>query len=177
MAAVGVGPPICFTWEDVGLHGIGWVRRYRAPMLLVLLGLVGVGAGCAPQMQWRGFAFEPVYTESRRQSKLTLVFLRNWYSIECTEFEEQVLSDPDVIAAARMINCVKVEESTPVDSALALAWGVDVTPGVVIIAPDGKVLAALQGEITKTELLKAIADAERAHPGPARPPAKTATSQ
>lgn len=117
-------------------------------------------------MQWRGFAYEPVFTESRRDAKLTLVFLRNWYSIECTEFEERVLGDPEIIAATRDLYCVKLEESTPVDRALALAWGVDVTPALVIVTPNAEVLVRRQGELSKADVLEAIAAAKAAYEPP-----------
>lgn len=123
-------------------------------------------------MQWRGFAYEPVFMESRRDAKLTLVFLRNWYSVECTEFEEQVLGDPQVIAATRGLYCVKVEESTPVDRALALAWGIDATPAIVIVTPDSKVLVRMQGAtMTVDDVLDAIAEARAAYDNAAKPAA------
>ena len=73
------------------------LRRALSPAALVLAGLVGLGMlGCSAGIRWQGFVFDPVYAKSREENKLTFVFFSNWYAIECTEFEENVLKQPVV---------------------------------------------------------------------------------
>jgi len=120
--------------------------------------LVACGAaGCAPGIAWRDYTFDRVYEASEREGKLTFVYFRHWAVVECTEFEERVLKQPNVRAATEGLNCVPLD--VILDRNLAESWHVTTVPAVVILGPAKHVLAMREGKITAEQLL---ADIERA---------------
>lgn len=141
-------------------------RRFAA---LLILGLAGVG-GCAVGVQWRGWTFEPVHLDARRDQKLTFVYFRSSFSVACTNFEENILKSPPVLEALRPTGAFycTVLDAYP-DRALAQDWGVDKIPGVVILDPESRIVSKLTGEITAEQLLAALHDAVQAYPAASQP--------
>ncbi len=135
------------------------LRRVLASVAVVLVGLIGLGTlGCSPGIRWQGYVFDPVYAKSRAENKLTFVYFRNWYAVECTEFEESVLKQPVVREA--VANLISVALSFDWDRPLADRWGIRQTPAFVIVDPEGRVLARGEGDISLEALLDAIEQAK-----------------
>lgn len=136
-------------------------RRVRV-CAVVLGGMLVCACGCSPGIYWRGASYQAVHTDSVRDHKLTVVYFRNWATVECTEFEEGVLKNPDVREALRPEGSFY---SVPLefywDRSLAEQFGVEAPPGVVIVGDDGRVLSRLTGRISVDQLLEALRQAER----------------
>jgi len=120
----------------------------------VLSFLYTLAGGCSPGIRWRGYTFDRVHAESRRDQKLTFVYFRHWAVTACTDFEENVLKDPAVLQATADLYSVPLDFHW--DRPLAEEWGIEAPPGVVILDPEDRVLARLSGEITVSQLLEAI---------------------
>ncbi|RMF83336.1 MAG: hypothetical protein D6744_04870 [Planctomycetota bacterium] len=163
----------CFPETEAdGLVGRSHLlRRTRlTAMVLVLAGL----AGCAPEVRWRGLIFEPVFRDAQRDQKVTFVYLRNWYMPACTEFEKGVLRDPEVVQAAEPLYCAKLEFDYA--TSYVKRWGVSEPPAIVLLDPQGRVLARLSAPIDRQALLDAIAAARaKVEPPPATAPAAPST--
>lgn len=130
-----------------------------------LLWLITLTCGCSPGVQWRGYTFDPVYADSRRDQKLTFVYFRHWAVTACTDFEEKVLKHPAVLQelhSGGAFYCAVLDFL--LDRPLADQWQIAAPPGVVILAPDERVLAKLDGAITADDLLKALRAAKEAAP-------------
>ncbi|MBU0639485.1 MAG: hypothetical protein KKB50_11520 [Planctomycetes bacterium] len=136
---------------------------------LLPVGLVVIALGCSAGIRWRLDTFERVHAESRAAQKLTMVYLRNWYSVACTEFEENVLKTPVVIEATADLICVPLEYD--LDRSLAEKWRIPQSPGIVIVSPAGDVLARRWGKISQEELLQSIEQSRRIHGGVSAEPA------
>lgn len=138
----------------------GWRCGFnRAPAVAFLLAAAGIGvAGCQPGINWRGYAYEPVLTQSRKDGKLTFVYFRSWASVRSSQFEETVLKSQAVRDATADLNCVALEYS--VDAALARSFGLDSEPSFAIVDTNGRVLATASGEISRERVLRAISDAK-----------------
>ncbi len=130
-----------------------------APWFLLLV----LGAGCTPGIAWRDYPYGRVRADAQRDDRLMFVYFRNWYSKACTNFEEDVLSDPAVLAATKDLYCLRLDRDTLIDRPLAERWGIQGTPGYVILNPEERVLASAFGEISIDRLLIAIASSEKAH--------------
>lgn len=124
----------------------------------LLLG--ALGSGCADGVQWRSYSYEPAIQQSRVDRKLTFVYFRNWFSVTCTDFEEQVLKDPAVLAALRELNAVPLEYGGA-DQKLGERIGVMRTPGFAILDPDEDVLVVRSGPLSAEETVAAIEDAKQ----------------
>lgn len=132
-------------------------HHYTFPAVIVLAVLWAPLSGCSPGVRWRGYSFDPVHAESQRDQKLTFVYFRHWAVIACTDFEENVLKNPAVLEALKPtgpLYCAVLDFHW--DRPLAEEWGVEAPPGVVILDPEGRVLARLSGETTVEELLESI---------------------
>jgi hypothetical protein len=126
--------------------------------MAVLLGVVGLAAtGCAPGVKWRFDTYERVHAEAQAANQLTFVYFRNWYSVECTQFEENVLKRPDVLQATADLVCVPIDFDW--DLPLADQWDIRRPPAFVIVDPEERILGRGEGEITREELLEAIRQA------------------
>ena len=135
------------------------LRRVLASAALVLVGFIGLGtAGCSAGIRWQGYVFDPVYAKSRAENKLTFVYFRNWYAIECTEFEENVLKQPVVLEATADLACVPLDFDW--DRPLADKWGIRQAPAFVIVDPAGRILARREGAISLEALLDAVDQAK-----------------
>jgi hypothetical protein len=152
---------VCGRWE---------YRRY-ALRRAVVLGFVWVVAGaCSPGIRWRGYTFDPVHADSRRDQKLTFVYFRHWAVVACTEFEDNVLKDPAAREALQpngVFYCAVLDFA--LDRSLAEQWGIEAPPGVVILDPDNRVLARLSGQISLGQLLEAIETAKNEFSSAAQP--------
>lgn len=153
--AAGYAPPN----ERHGRHAGRPATTGRAGHLvgMALLGALTGVAGCQPAIRWRLGTFEDAHQQARRARQLTFVYFRSWYRVECTDFEDHVLSDPDVRRATLDMVCVPLDFEW--DRSLAQRWGIDAVPACVVVAPDGTVLAQNQAPITLAELIRAIDDA------------------
>lgn len=95
--------------------------------------------------------------ESRKAGKPTFVYLRSWYLVQCTRFEDEVLRDPAVVKATQPMNCVMLDFDN--SSRLTRAWGLSEAPAFAVIGPDGATRAKGAGRITRDALLAALRDA------------------
>jgi hypothetical protein len=118
---------------------------------------LAIAAGCAPEIRWRGYVFDAVFADARRDSRLTFVYLRNWYMPECTEFENSVLNAPEVIEATADCYCAKLEYDWA--QSYAQRWNVPKPPAVVILDPEGRVLERVVGPVDVPGLLEALQNA------------------
>lgn len=144
-----------------------WAARFARGCLL--LAVISAGACSSSGIPWRIKLYRDTQQDARRDNKLTFVYFRNWYSVECTDFEERVLKDPEVVAEARKMVCTKLEYDWYEE--LARSWGLSEVPAFAIIAPDGRVMASAQGLTTRAEVLQAMRHAISAHtPEPAPAP-------
>jgi len=130
------------------------VRAWAQAVAWCCAGLLALSLfGCAPAI-WRGYRFEQVFQDAKRDNRVTLVYLRTWSSVECTRFEDGVLNTPAVRAAVKDVYCVALE--ILVDEKLAERWNVAGPPAVVLISSSGEVLSRLSGEITAAQLIDAV---------------------
>ncbi len=133
---------------------------------LVLAAAALCGTGCSTAIRWQGPTYPEALATARAQKRLTFVYFRNWYSVECTDFEESVLKHPDVLAETRAMICVVLDFEW--DRPLANQWHLSSAPAYALVAPDGEVLA--RGvRPTRDELLMAMrgARAKARTPAPA----------
>jgi hypothetical protein len=146
-----------------GRAGVG------ALALLVAIGLVGCNGG----IHWQGPTFADGQALARRSNKLTFVYFRSWYLVECTDFEEKILKDPEVLAETRGLVCVVLDFDW--DRPLAQQWHLKTVPAFAMVAPSGELLGAQCAPITREELLRVIRSAKEklgSHTQPAAPPSK-----
>jgi hypothetical protein len=122
--------------------------------LLVALGLTGCNGG----IHWQGPTFTDAYAAARRAHKLTFVYFRSWYLVECTDFEEKTLKNPEVLAETRNMVCCVLDYDW--DRPLAQQWRLKSVPAFAILAPTGDLLARQAAPITREELLRAIRSAK-----------------
>ena len=116
-----------------------------------------LSTGCSPGVSWRGYQFQPVAEDARRDNKHMFVYFRNWSDIRCTRFEENVLKNPEVLSATRTYYCVALDYYW--DKPTADRLGVAGPPGVALLDPEGRPLARLSGEISAPTL---VAELKRA---------------
>ncbi len=123
-------------------------------LLLVLL-----LSGCKAGLRWDFVPYPDAQAKARAAGKATLVYFRSWYLVECTEFEEKILKDPEVLAETRDMVCVPLDYRW--DRPLAEEWGISRVPALAITAPDGELLARQQAPITRAEVLSAMRTAKQ----------------
>ncbi len=138
------------------IHGYTGARRALGEMLalLVTLGL----AGCNSGIHWQGPTFTDAYSAARRAHKLTFVYFRSWYLVECTDFEEKVLKNPEVLTETRNMVCCVLDFDW--DRPLAQQWRLKSVPAFAIVAPTGELLARQAAPLTREEVLRAIRSAK-----------------
>lgn len=126
----------------------------RVRVALVLA--AGCAVGCSSGVHWRGLEFNSVHANSRREQKLTFVYMRSPYLVECTRFEDAVLLDPAVrgVLYGGDFNPVALDFSW--DWRLAERWGLERPPAYAVVGPDDELLAHGFGEITVAQLLEAL---------------------
>jgi hypothetical protein len=114
--------------------------------------------GCGAEIRWRTEPeFAPVFAESQRDQKLTFVYFRSWYLVQCTEFEDTVLRHAEVVRETRPMNCVKLDFDA--NSMLARRWGLAEAPAYAVIDPGGQPLSRAYGRITREQLLASLRQA------------------
>lgn len=147
-------------------------RRTRRSVVLLhaaalLATLVAGAAGCSPGVRWRYDAFDPVFSDSRKSGKLTLVYFRSWYSVQCTRAEESVFNAPAMQQATAGMNCVPLDFDW--DRPLATNWRVTSVPAFVILDPEGRVIESQSGELTLQTVLDTIARAKSSYGATSQP--------
>jgi hypothetical protein len=113
--------------------------------------------GCAG-FRWQGRHFDLVHADARRDNRLTFVYLRNWYMVECTEFEEYVLNTEPVRDLLADTYCVKIEYDW--SETLVKRWNVGEPPAFVIVDPQGEVVARSDAARTLDAVVEAIRQAK-----------------
>jgi hypothetical protein len=131
------------------------------------LACVALLTGCSEGIRWEGPTYPDAQALARRTSRLTFVYLRRWYLVECTDFEEKVLKDPAVLAETRSLVCVPLDYDW--DRPLAEQWKLTVAPAFAIVAPSGQVLVRQQAPISRDELLQAFREAKAAFASSTQP--------
>jgi hypothetical protein len=127
-----------------------WPAGAGTLLLLATLLLTGCNSG----IRWEGPTYQDAQATARRGHKLIFVYFRSWYLVECTEFEEKLLKDPEVLAETRGMVCVALDFDW--DQPLAQQWRLKAVPAFAILAPGGELLARQQAPITREDLLRAI---------------------
>ncbi len=145
------GDPGRVAWRRASCRQLG--------ILLVAVALGGV-AGCGEGVKWDLATFPEVHARAAAADRLTFVYFRNWYRQECTDFEESVLKDPEVLRETGHFTCVPLEYQRG-DQQLGQRWGLTQTPAFAVVAPDGRVLVRSNPPITKEQLLEALRAARR----------------
>ncbi len=141
------------------------------------MALLTLLAGCSEgvhwpgvtSIRWHGPTYQDAHAVAQREHKLTFVYFRNWYLKDCTEFEEHMLGDLEVVGETRSLICTVLDFDW--DRPLAEKWGIKMVPGFVITTPDDEVLVKQQRPISRDELLKALRLAKEKFGGSAKPPA------
>ena len=119
--------------------------------------------GCTEGIRWKGPTFADAFPLAQAGHKLTFVYFRSWYLVECTHFEEEVLKNSAVLAETQSMVCVPLDFDNDrlfVRPPLTEKWGITKVPAVVIVTPEGDVLARGQAPITVQALLGMIRDAK-----------------
>jgi hypothetical protein len=132
-------------------------------MVMLAAGLIG----CQPGVRWRLGPFADGHAVARSENRLAFTYFRNWYSVECTRFEEDILKHPDVLAATAEFVCIPLEYD--IDRALAQRWGISDVPAFVIVDPSGSVVARGGGPFTVAGVLATLQGASQAFHGGASP--------
>jgi hypothetical protein len=157
LAIDNVDPPTQRSAPSAGRPVPGGARRLGLVARLGLWGALAAAlAGCQPGVRWRLGFVEDALAAGRAEHKLTFVYFRNWYSVECTDFEEHVLQEPRVLAATAGMVCVPLELNVAADRHLAESWGIKEAPGFAIVDPTGAVLETGSKNITVESLLAAM---------------------
>lgn len=115
--------------------------------------------GCGQGIAWHGLSYDAVHAEAAAAGELTFVYLRSWALVECTRFEEQVLSTPQARQALSGFRRVALEFGWDEDR--ARQWGVEAPPAIVVVDPAGRVLARATGQITIESLVQTLSDARQ----------------
>ena len=158
------------TPRDNSFADGGSTRRFRSLLLgCGVLFTALCATGCARGVKWQIGRFEDAYNTARQSGKLTFVYFRAWYLVECTDFEENVLKNPEVLAETDRMVCVPL--SYEWDQPLAGRWGLTTVPAYAIVAPTGEALARRQTPLTKDDLLGDLRAARRAPSSATRPAA------
>lgn len=134
------------------------MRRYSIFSLAVALSALPHWVGCTPQIHWQVDPYDRVHGPTRQTGQLTFVYFRAWYLIECTQFEDTVLRDPAVVEAVSNMACCMLNFDW--DRSLAEAWSLSRPPAYAVTAPDGRVLVAGEGNVSKEALLADIRKAK-----------------
>lgn len=145
----------------------------RAALVGLWAAVLALG-GCSNGVHWEGPTYQDARALAVRSNRPVFVYFRSWYSVECTNFEENVLKDPAVLAETTALVCVPLDFDW--DRPLAQQWGLRAVPAFVIVAPDGTILAQGQAPLTRDQVLAAFHAARTAHASSA-PPAATVTTR
>ena len=129
---------------------IWWRAASGALRGLLLLSLLAC-VGCARGVRWELDSLPNVQVRARAEDKPVFAYFRCWYLVACTQFEEQVLLDPEVLAQTDLMICVPL--NFDYDKPLADKWRLGAAPAYVILAPDGRLLARDQAPITRDDML------------------------
>lgn len=143
-----------------------------AALLLLMLGVTGCHEGVA----WNYYEYAPALAQSQANHELIFVYFRDWASVECTQFEDNVLKQPSARAAIDPLNAVVLQWSTLVDAPLVQRWQITNAPAYVIAEPDETILVKRTHPITLEQLLQDIGQAQATYrhqqaPPSAAPPA------
>lgn len=114
--------------------------------------------GCPPRIQWQMDSYDGAHGPTRQTGQLTFTYFRAWYSRDCTEFEDKVLSDPAVVEAVSNMVCCALDYDW--NKSLAEAWSLSRPPAYSITAPDGRVMVAGEGKVSRDALLADIRKAK-----------------
>ena len=124
----------------------------RPPLTAALAALLLLcAAGCQPGIQWRAYQYNADAVERDAGNRTRFVYFRHWAVPACTRFEEDVLLDPQVLAATRPYYCIVLAYN--VDKRLADSWGVSEPPGVALLGPGARLLSSGSGTMSKEKLL------------------------
>ncbi|MBL8880718.1 MAG: hypothetical protein JNG88_16515 [Phycisphaerales bacterium] len=134
------------------------MQRVSKVVIALALSTSPLIVGCPPQIRWQADPYDRVHGPTRQTGQLTFVYFRAWYLIECTQFEDTVLRDPAVVEAVSAMACCMLNFDW--DRSLAEAWSLSRPPAYAITAPDGRVLVAGEGNISKEALLADIRKAK-----------------
>jgi hypothetical protein len=114
--------------------------------------------GCQEGIHWQALWYPDAQARSRSQNTLMFIYFFEWGSVDCTHFDQDVLSKPEVLAETRDMFCVPLVSHW--DAPLMAQFGLDRIPAFAVVAPDGQLLARGQGPVALNDLLSAIRGAK-----------------
>jgi hypothetical protein len=136
-------------------------RRYREiAWLVVLLALVSVPASGSQKVKPAdsSITYAPDVkaaraTAAREDKPLVMLFVAAWCSA-CQQLEDQVLLEAPVQAVADRFIWARID----IDRHLSVAreWGVDATPTLVVLAPDGSIQRRIVGMVGSDRLAELL---------------------
>ncbi len=135
-------------------------HRIAARSALAAISFALACGGCNQGVHWQLGRYEDALKRGQREKKLTFVYFRSWYSVECTDFEEHVLKDAEVLAETNGMVCVPLDYDW--DQPLAGRWGLKKVPAFALVGPDSEVLAKRQAPLSREDLLTDIKAARTA---------------
>lgn len=113
--------------------------------------------GCQSAVRWEIGTFDDAQKIALQTHRLTFVYFRSWYLVECTQFEDKVLSNPAVRAALDPLVCVPLDFDW--DRPLATRWGLTRSPAIAVVDQDRQALAKAEGDMTVQQVLDALSAA------------------
>jgi thioredoxin-like negative regulator of GroEL len=126
-----------------------------------------LSTGCNQNVRWEGPTYQDAQVLSQSRNQPTLIYFRSWYLVECTDFEEQVLRNPAVLAETRTMVCVVLDFDW--DQSLARQWQLNVVPAIAILSPSGELLARHEAPLSREVFLDTVRSA-RANWAASAPP-------
>jgi hypothetical protein len=140
----------------------------------IVAGLTGL-SGCRTAVNWHLGSFDDAHSVAVKRGRNTFVYFRSWYSVDCTQFEDQVLSNPRVLEKLDAFVCVPLEYDW--DKSLAERWGLRRTPATAIVDVNRQLVAKTEGTVSVQQMLDQLAlappaSAPAATSRPARSPTK-----
>lgn len=166
----------CPRWRSAATPAALAVSQRRAGTIGLALLSATLLVGCSEGIRWRAFTYPDAAAAARADRKLTFVYFRSWYSVECTHFEEEVLKNRAVLAETQSMVCVPLDfdhDRMLAPQSLTRQWGLQKVPAFAIVTPEGQVLEQAEAPITLSGLLDAIRAAKAKSAGstqPAPPP-------
>ncbi len=126
-------------------------RSYRLVLLLALLTFAGVGAVHGSGAMWKS-DYAAARKEAFAKGRPLVIVFGGENCVWCRKLEAATLRDASVVAAlADRFVCLKVDGDREVNLTQALT--VRTYPTIVVAAPDGKILATIDGFIEAGKLL------------------------
>lgn len=146
-------------------------RRHSKPIAVGISLLLWMCVGCQDGVRWHDYDYPRVLADSKADKKIMFVYFRDFASVECTKFEDEILLQPVVLTALRPYYSVPLQWNTLVDAPLAERWQIRQVPSYVILDSSEKVLAKRSHPIKLEQILSDLYRVQGKQPPPPPAPA------